>query len=434
MPKVQHFLLVAIFVTSFVSCGRQPAQDYVVTGTLEFAPAIAAQFTRMRDSGVDFELIMTLRTSPDAADVVVQRRWYRVFAPMEFGLGKGRGEAFKKLHPKVYVTSMLKVRDNPNSFAAVGFTANAVPAGTYHVKLTLDHMLNEDLSRFPGAPRGGFESPSILEEAVPPGLKPQAPGTMAFAGLIDVPERFRQSLKETTLFVIARERPDRAAPELILRYKNPEFPLRFALHQNHRIQGIGSTEPVIDPKHVVVRLDFDGTIETNDDAIIVATAKKAALGTADLKFVLPGHELENLLEPKKTTDKLPQSQPSRQSTPRPPDPREALAKGTLIGSGEVNLDPALVGLYDDANLWLSFRDAASGTALEFVQMAKGKLPRSFELKNGEGMMGVVFAKGQKLVVRAILTKTGPMDENALSGLTAAFEAGTKELKVTLRKP
>ncbi|MFT7618062.1 MAG: hypothetical protein ACI97A_001701 [Planctomycetota bacterium] len=421
---------------------KQPAQDYAVTGTLTVPAQMQGRVEEYVRRGLEFELVMTARTGPKTSEILIQRRWAHVEMPFEFGLGKSRGTLLKSKADAVYITAMLTCKSPSFPLAACGFTTNPVPIGTYHIKLALDCDPNADETYLrPGAPIGGWSSLSAMEEARPP-AKDQGPiGAMAFAGDIIVPDDLNRSFEGWKLQIIARERENRGAPELILAIPSPTFPLTFSLHQNHRI--MGGSEPILDPKYIVVFLDKDGVTETEEDRVVVGTAEQVAVGTGDLVFKLPGKKLREILTvtngAKSASGATSRSTASGNATSRPTSqPSKTIrptAMGELVAEGAVTLPTELTSAAAGATLWISFRDAQSNKPLMFHKATKLVFPYEFSIHNGEGEMNMTVPSGSAIVVKAILTPSGDaMDKNALVGFSSPTKMGAKGLKIELKRP
>ena len=77
--------VVFVLACGFIAgCGRQPAQDYAITGTLRLDPRVGVDLDAFYENMGTTELVMTARTSPDVGDIVIQRRWMNVKLPHEF--------------------------------------------------------------------------------------------------------------------------------------------------------------------------------------------------------------------------------------------------------------------------------------------------------------------------------------------------------------
>ncbi len=410
------------------SCSRQPSQDYVVTGTLSLTPEMQSRFESFQRSNIGLELIMTARSSPKSEDILIQRRWTYLTMPFEFGMGKGRTEHFLKKTKSVYVTAVLRAKSSQFPFNLASFTVKPVPIGTYHIDLLLndDPDSPETLSK-EGAPVGGWISTTIIEEAIPPGLEVKPIGPMAFAGTISAPEGLGQSFRGWKLQIVARERVDRGAPELILTVMSPVFPYEYSLHQFHRV--MGGNELITDPKYVVILLDRDGSVETKNDRVEVASAQQVEIGATNLNFRLPESRLRELLGlGKKSTAAT--SQPTKKATSA-----KTAAKGELVASGVVDLPEELVSAAKGATLWIIIRDPETKQPMMFKRFKGMKFPFKFEISNGEGTMGMGVRPNQRIIVKATLTPSGePTDTKSMTGYSSEVVTGAEGLKITLARP
>ncbi len=419
-------------------CGLQPAQDYVTIGTLEVAPMLRATALRAASAGNETELVMTLRTSPDVKDVVVQRRWINPRFPLEFGLGKGRAEEFAG--QDLYVTAELR---GLSIGKILGWTPDPVPAGKYFIAMSLEYRGDQaGLREMRGYPRGGFESKAVREEAAPPGRRAMPPGPRAFSGRIEVPEDYLARLDGFSVTVQARERTDRGAPELIVRYDRAQFPLGFSLHQNHRIQAtmgqfeqamsIAAGDPILDPKFVVAQIDLDGNFDTKEDLVEAATESQVEVGASDLVLTFKAADLDRLLAAMEAGPRRPAAAEGPRNPHGTMPAAHAGTSGTRLVRGRIELPAALKDRAAGAELWLSIRDPASQKMMDAYRFQAPSFPFDFDLEIGKGMMATVLQSGQPFVLKAILAADGPMSETALIATSSNMTPGADGLVLELK--
>lgn len=440
--------VVIVAATTLTSCGLKPPQDYVVTGTLDASKELRRT---MRQPIFDeltryaTELRMTVRTTPDVGDVVAQRRWRNVGMPHEFGLGKGRGEAIRATAGKVYVTAMLTLRD-PRSGAPlarfVGWTPKPVAVGTYNTHLMLEWMASRVDPSLDGFPAGGWWSPTVREEAMPPGLEKMVPeselrppGSRVFAGTIDVSDSTKRgAVMGCTLFIQARTRRDRSAPELIVRYDDPVFPFSFAMHENQRFFGDPVPVEEMDPLYVIAILDRDGSVDSKDDQVRIVTDQPVAPETFDLKLVLDLSDAPDaLFGTAASAHPMPGGGAGGDAAGPPAGPRgrgEHLVSGRVILPGDLAAD-----VRPKSMLWMSLRDAATDELIFVTRVAEPTFPQDFELHAGDNKFGGTVAIERPFKVKAILTdgpvmKTGP---GVFIGISDAVAKGETGLDVVLER-
>lgn len=457
--------VVAIAALSLSGCGIKPAQDYVVTGTLD---ASAELRRSMRAPIFDeltrysTELVMTVRTSPDVGDVVVQRRWRNIGIPHEFGLGKGRGEAVKSRSESVYVTAMLTLRDPQRGFALgrfVGWTKKPVPVGSYHTHLELEWMFSSVDPALEGFPTGGWASPSVREEALPPGIAEErerdndragAPaGAKVFAGTIDVNDPSKRSaLMGCTLYFQARARAERGAPELIVQYDDPVFPFTFSMHENQRFFGDPVPVDDMEPVYVIAVLDRDGSVDSKDDQIRVTTETAVDPETFDLKLVFDLSDAPAALfadagptGPGGGNHPTPGGAAAGHGAPPQPTghgapAQPAGARGEHLVSGRIILPEDLATeMKPKSALWLSLRDGASDKLIFVSSVSDPSFPQEFDLHAGDNKFGGTVSIDAPFRVKAILTdgpvmKTGP---GIFVVISEPITKGTKSIDLVLER-
>lgn len=450
---MRGFALLIVLVGAalmLAGCGMKAPQDYVVTGTLDASQELR---TAMRQPLFDdlrrrfnSELVMTVRTSPDVGDVVVQRRWLNVTLPHEFGLGKERGAVVETKAKEVYITAHLTLK-NPQNGAPlatfVGWTKTPVPVKSYHLHLELTDMLSRVDASQDGFPTGGWMSPSVREEGVPPGLENdkergrefRAKGAKVYAGTIDVSDPTRRGdLSRGTLFLQARTRAGRGAPELIVKYTDLVFPFSFSLHENQVFFGDPVPVEELEPKFVEAIFDRDGIVDTKNDQVRVVTSEQVKPETFDLELVL---DLDG------APPAIFGAAPPRNPAPQPgagDAPKTAAHahgdRGAHLASGKIILPEDLaVDAKPKSSLWISLRDAASDKLIFVTSIAEPTFPQEFDLHAADNKFGGTVEIDQPFKVKAILTdgpvmQTGP---GIFIGLSETISKGTGDIAVVLER-
>jgi hypothetical protein len=397
-------LFAVAFLLILTGCSPQPAQDYAVAGTLKFRPTNRFDLRNLGSGRFRLELTMTARTSPDVSDVVAQRRWVNLTPNHVFGLGKLRGTRLAKQHDKLWLTALIAVIDERSGQAHqtwVGWTPEPVDLGRYDVELIVDRLVSEADPKQPGHPTGGWFSPSVVDEAPPPGQESFDPGPRVFSGSIDLdlPEeqaQLRKTLGIFPLYVFARPRL-RGPPALVTRYELPIYPVRFALHQNHRVDG--TSEPVTEPMFVEVILDIDGNVGTKDDQVRVASTEAVAPLSDDLRFEFKTDDLRKLLQSRfgDLSDEGESGSTSRPSTApnRPGAAPRAVAAGQIVVEGEAP---------EDAVLWLTVK-CAGKTRLTKKLDPRAGFPLAFDLTEADNAGGGRVIVDEPFVVTAVMAET-----------------------------
>ena len=388
----------SMIVVSF-GCGRQTAQPYVASGTLRASARLPLNADIIYGRGGTMDLIMTARSGPGVGDIIVQRRWKNVRLPMSFGLGKGIGKAIARLHPKIVLTALVSINMPPNAGgnrAVVGWTPIEVPVGTHGIDLELTEYVQEaNRSKLDNYPIGGWYSPTVAEEAAPPGTRGQSPGPFVYGGTIDVTPEYRRRLVSASVFVTAKG-SSLGAPELAVDYRYPTFPFRFALHENNRF--FGDPVPITEPFFIRAIIDLDGSVDTKDDQVVFATPEKIAPGTDDLAMTLDVADL---------VDRFMGAHGSTGETPKKPEgPVRALL------AGRIEVAPGFEEVAAKGkHLFLS---AGGGRFVHHMPLEGKSLPVEFDFTSHTPNVQwlATLAEGDSVDLRAKLT---PKREASMTG-------------------
>lgn len=377
-------------------CDAQPAQDYVLTGTIEIDPKLGVDLETLRARGGEATLIMTVRSSPALEDVIIQRQWENVGPRHQFGLGKGRGAEIAARHDRLWVTAFLSVAPrqgrNVRRENFVGWTAEPVAPGTTFMTLRLDRRLFEVTGDDVGAPQGGWFSPAVAEEAAPPQNRPLVPGRRIFSGTADVDEPVRRLFQGATLIVAARKSPDDPEGELRATYYLPTFPLGFALHAQHTASG--APADVEEPRHLVAWLDLDGDLATTDDQARAATPAPVAPGESGVVLKIDARKVAERIA----------GMIGGSETPA--------AAARTVASGVVTVADA-ASLPADGALWVVVRSLPDNRLLLAKRMERGAFPLRFEIAETDSITGSVarvegsFRVGAMLIDGDPARPTGP---------------------------
>ena len=449
MKKTIAVAMALIAIQVLAGCGAKPAQDYVATGTLTLGDSFRNDVDQFLARGGSADLVMTVRTSPDVGDVIIQRRWVDVKFPFEFGLGKNLGTLHKKKHAgkPVFLTAYVTLRQGGtrgSTFALVGWTKEPIAIGTYFTSLAIDSqpqfLVAEQAKNLP---TGGWYSAAVVEEAVPPGLNAGNPGPRVFSGVVDVPPAQRSAFTQYVLFVTANARKEGGAPELITRYEAPIFPFTFALHENQRV--VGDPKPIKDSFFVNCVLDADGAIDTKEDQLRISTETPAAPGADDLRLVF---NISGEVAPGKAAPGAGQSGGANAQDPhagatndphgaggtRPQatnvDPSEVIFAGKIILPEEFKGKvPATAALY------LSGRGAKN--ELYLVKRMSPLFPMNFTLTRADTLDGKPLdASPPTMTVRAMLAGSGDVLSPTPDDFEVRIEAvplGKQDLELVLKK-
>lgn len=431
MSRSYAILTVLLALVGLVSCGRQPAQDYAVAGQLRFRPGSRFDMREVDRGRYHLELVMTARTSPDVGDVVAQRRWVNLGANHTFGLGKGRGQRIAKKGERVWITALIAViedRTGRPHQTWVGWTPEPVDLGRYDAVIRVDKLISDADPAAAGHPAGGWWSPSVVEESPPPGKESFDPGPRVFSGTIDLglpAERadIRKSMGVFPLYVFARPRL-RGPPALVTRYELPIYPVRFALHQNHRVDG--TTEPVTDPMFVEAVLDLDGNVGTKDDQIRAATTEAVDPLKDDIAFKFDESELRALLQRRFGAGAGVKREPA---TSQPSGGNPSLATGRAVAAGRIELEgdapTSAVG-------WLTVK-VGGQTKLTKKLDPKTGFPLSFTIGETDHDGGRLMRVDTPFIVSVTLAELADNGRRWRAVSTEQTSLGVQGLRLALQK-